>query len=224
MTTFDCWAITNGGRGMRGVIQRPVVYDCLMRPLEASAYWRRRRQLFGSLAGDILEIGVGTGRNLDAYGPRARVTACDIEPQLVAMARGRMARQRMSVLVADAQRLPLRTAHFRYVTAALVFCSLPQPALALAEIARVLRPDGRLILLEHTITDHRAADALLDLLAPSWKTLTGGCVLNRDTALLLTSLGWRMVRHERYAGGLVRLIEALPPCHTIPPASPHTSA
>ena len=121
---------------MRGVIQRPIVYDCLMRPLEGRAYGRRRTQLFGCLTGAILEIGVGTGRNLDAYGPQAHVTACDIEPQLVAMARSRAPQQRMPVLVADAQRLPFRTAHFRYVTAALVFCSLPQPALALREIAR----------------------------------------------------------------------------------------
>lgn len=202
---------------MRGVIQRPIVYDCLMRPLEGSAYGRRRKQLFGSLTGDILEVGVGTGRNLGSYGPQANVTACDIEPQLVAMAWSRAAQQRMPVLVADAQRLPFGTGHFRYVTAALVFCSIPYPTRALREIARVLQADGRLILLEHTITDHRVSDALLDLLAPSWKTFTGGCVINRDTTALLTSLGWRLVRHERYAGGLVRLIEALPPGNTVYP-------
>ena len=88
---------------MRGVIQRPSVYDCLMRPLEGSAYGRRRKQLFGSLAGNILEIGAGTGRNLDAYGSQACVTACDIEPQLVIMARSRATQRRMPVLVADAQ-------------------------------------------------------------------------------------------------------------------------
>src|SRR5918998_5161679 len=155
---------------MRGVIQRPSVYDCLMLPLEGSAYGRHRKHLFGSLSGSILEIGVGTGRNLSAYGPQAHVTGCDIEPQLVALASRRGAMQRMPVLVADAQRLPFRTAHFRYVTAALVFCSLPHPARALREIARVLQPDGRLIQLEHTLTNHRVPDALLDLLAPSWKT------------------------------------------------------
>ena len=196
---------------MRGVIQRPIVYDCLMRPLEGSAYEQRRKQLFGSLAGNILEIGVGTGRNLEAYGPQAHVTACDIEPQLVAMAGGRSPQQSTPLLVADAQILPFRTAHFRYVTAALVFCSLPHPALALREIARVLKADGRLIQLEHTITNHRVSDAMLDLLAPAWKAFTGGCVLNRDTTALLVSQGWHLIRHERYAGGLIRLIEALPP-------------
>ena len=68
-----------------------------------------------------------------------------------------------------------------------------------------------MILLEYSITEHCASDVLLDLLTPSWKALTGGCVLNRDTTGLLRSLGWHLVRHERYAGGLVRLIEALPP-------------
>ncbi len=199
---------------MRGVIQRPIVYDCLMRPLEGRAYGRRRPQLFGRLTGAILEIGVGTGRNLDAYGPQAHVTACDIEPQLVATARSRAPQQHLPVLVADAHCLPFHSAHFRYVTAALVFCSLPHPALALREIARVLRPDGRLVQLEHTTTDHPSADALLDLLAPAWKMVTGGCRLNRDTAALLTALDWHVVRHERYAGGLVRLIEALPPGST----------
>ena len=200
---------------MRGVIQRPNLYDCLMRPLEGSAYDKHRKHLFGSLAGSILEIGVGTGRNLDAYGPQANVTACDIEPQLVAMAGGRAAQQSTPLLVADAQILPFRTAHFRYVTAALVFCSLPHPTLALREISRVLKAGGRLIQLEHTITNHRVSDTILDLLAPSWKTFTGGCVLNRDTTALLVSQGWQLIRHERYAGGLIRLIEALPPNNSL---------
>ena len=196
---------------MRGVIQRPLVYDWLMRPLENSAYARRRTQLFSDLRGDILEVGVGTGSNLDAYGPFACVTACDIEAQLVFTAQKRSKQRAPSLLAADAQRLPFRTGQFKYVTTALVFCSIPQPLEALSEIARVLQPGGRLIQLEHTTTDRRVPDMLLNLLAPAWKTFTGGCVLNRDTTGMLTALGWRMIRHERYVGGLVRLIEALPP-------------
>jgi len=133
----------------------------------------------------------------------------------VATTRRRATQAHLPVLVADAQGLPFRPAHFRYVTAALVFCSLPHPVLALREIARVLRPDGRLVQLEHTTTEHPITDALLDLLAPAWKMVTGGCRLNRDTSALLTALGWHVVRHERYAGGLVRLIEALPPGSTL---------
>lgn len=192
---------------MRGVEQHPALYDRVVRPLDTGKLGSWRRHLFASLRGDILELGVGTGLNLPAYGSDARVIGVDVALDLIRRARSRGAQ----AIVGDGERLPFPDATFDYVTSALVFCSIPAPAQALREVARVLRPGGRLIQLEHTRTNHALPDALLDLITPVWSTLAGGCQPNRDTLALLEQSGWRLLRHDRRLGGLIRLIEALPP-------------
>jgi ubiquinone/menaquinone biosynthesis C-methylase UbiE len=192
---------------MRGVEQRPALYDRIVEPLDAGMLGAWRRQLFGPLRGDVLEIGVGTGLNLRAYGSAAHVIGVDVELPLLrrALERGGL------VLAGSAEELPFPDASFDYVTSALVFCSIPDPERAVREVARVLRPGGRLIQLEHTRTNRRLPDALLTLVAPTWSAIAGGCRPDRDTPALLERCGWRVTRHDRRLGGLIRLLEALPP-------------
>lgn len=198
---------------MRGVEQRPALYDRIVAPLDQGmlGYWRR--QLFAPLVGNILELGVGTGLNLRVYASGAHVTGIDVDLPLVRTAQARALNRGAQVLVADAQRLPFPSATFDYVTSALVFCSIPDPAQALHEVARILRPGGHLIQLEHTRTNRPLPDALLTLITPVWSAVAGGCHPNRDTPALLVRHGWRLLRHERQLSGLIRLIEALPPQH-----------
>lgn len=192
---------------MRGVEQQPDLYDGVVGRLGAGRLGAWRRQIFASLSGDILELGVGTGLNLPAYGAGARVIGVDVELDLIRRARSRGAQ----TIVGDGERLPFPDATFDYVTSALVFCSIADPDLALREVARVLRPGGRLIQLEHTRTNHALPDVLLDLITPLWATIAGGCHPNRDTPALLERSGWQLLRHDRQLGGLIRLLEALPP-------------
>ncbi|HEY0734969.1 MAG TPA: class I SAM-dependent methyltransferase [Herpetosiphonaceae bacterium] len=192
---------------MRGVEQQPDLYDGVVGRLGAGKLGTWRRQIFASLSGDILELGVGTGLNLPAYGSGARVIGVDVELDLLRRALSRGAQ----TIVGDGERLPFPDATFDYVTSALVFCSIPDPDLALREVARVLRPGGRLIQLEHTRTNHALPDAMLDLITPLWATIAGGCHPNRDTPALLERSGWLLLRHDRHLGGLIRLLEALPP-------------
>lgn len=194
-----------------GTMQLPRVYDWAMSPLESLLYARRRHALFGPLRGTILELGAGTGANLGAYGASAHVTALEIEPATAHIAQQRASSCAVRVVVGDAQQLPFAAGSFDYVTTALVFCSLPEPSTALHEIARVLRRGGRLVQLEHTRTGHARTDWLLRTAAPTWKCITGGCNIHRDTVALVQQHGWQLVRHERHVGGLVRVIEALPP-------------
>ncbi|HEY0607748.1 MAG TPA: class I SAM-dependent methyltransferase [Herpetosiphonaceae bacterium] len=183
------------------------MYDGVVGRLGAGRLGAWRRQIFASLSGDILELGVGTGLNLPAYGAGARVIGVDVELDLIRRARSRGAQ----TIVGDGERLPFPDATFDYVTSALVFCSIADPDLALREVARVLRPGGRLIQLEHTRTNHALPDVLLDLITPLWATIAGGCHPNRDTPALLERSGWQLLRHDRQLGGLIRLLEALPP-------------
>jgi ubiquinone/menaquinone biosynthesis C-methylase UbiE len=195
---------------MRGMEQRPAVYDAVVGPMDAARLGRWRRRMFGDLRGAILEIGVGTGLNLRAYGPDATITALEIDRELLWAARDRADERGATVVQADAERLPFAAGSFDIVTSALVFCTIPNPAAALVEVARVLRPGGRLVQIEHTRTN-TAFDVALSAATPLWKRVTGGCHLDRDTPALLQALGWRLTRNERHLGGLFRLLEATRP-------------
>jgi len=195
---------------VKGVEQIGRLYDAVVKPLNRFGLGDLRQELVGTLAGDILEIGVGTGLNLSYYGPQARVTAIDIDPGLLEAAGARARRRGYRLQQADAQKLPFPDASFSTVVSTLVFCSIPEPAPALDEIRRVLRPGGKLLQIEHTRTGRRRIDAVLDTVTPVWKRIAGGCHPNRDTPALLEASGWTIERHERRAGGLIRLLVSRP--------------
>ena len=197
---------------MRGVLQAAPVYDAFVGAFGLAGVGRLRQRLIGGLCGDILEIGVGTGLNLRHYGPNARVTGIEPAVNLLRAAIPRAHAGGHALALASAAALPFSAATFDAVVSPLVFCSIPTPLLlpALAELRRVLRPDGRLLLLEHTRTNRPWLDLTIDVLAPLWLRLSGGCHLDRDTPALLTCAGWHIARHERHACGLYRLLVALP--------------
>jgi SAM-dependent methyltransferase len=214
-------------------------YDRGMLLLEWLMFRRLRRRIFPRLHGDVLELGVGTGVNLPLYESGARVTGCDASGEVLAWAARRHARAPAALVQADVQRLPFADGSFDVVAASLVFCSVADPARALAEARRVLRrpelarpergrraegrcpelafpergrgiegrPGGRLVLLEHTRGSGIGA-WLTDALHPLWNTWSRECRLNRETAQTVVEAGFRLDRVERYALGIVRVIEA----------------
>lgn len=196
---------------MKGVEQIDWIYDMVLRPMNLLGLGAHRHRLVYDLAGDILEVGVGTGLNLHYYGPAARVFGIDPDRELLCTAYRRAERRRYQLQAADAQALPFADQSFDTVVSTLVFCTIPEPLAALLEIGRVLRPGGRLVQLEHTRTGHERPDAILDLIAPAWQLIAGGCHVNRDTASLLGEAGWRIQRHERHAGGFIRILISEPP-------------
>ena len=152
----------------------------------------RHRQLAG-LHGDVIEIGAGNGLNFAHYPPEVtRILALEPEPRLRELARAAAARCGSAVEVVDgvADRLPAEDASMDAAVTTLVLCSVPDPASALAEIRRVLRPGGQLRFLEHVASGssltagiQRALDATI------WPTLAGGCHLHRDTAAAIVEAG-----------------------------------
>ena len=197
---------------MGRVLQAATVYDAFVGAFGVAGVGRLRQRLVGDLAGDVLEIGVGTGLNLRHYGPHARVTGIEPAPVLLRAAVPRARTGGHALALASAAALPFPDRIFDAVVSPLVFCSIPAPLLrpALAELRRVLRPGGRLLMLEHTRTDRPRLDAAIDAFAPLWLRLSGGCHLDRDTPALLVRAGWRIIRHERHALGLYRLLIAVP--------------
>jgi len=197
---------------MGGVLQAAPVYDAFVGTFGLAGVGRLRQRLVGDLAGEILEIGVGTGLNLRYYGPDARVTGIEPAANLLRAAVPRACAGGHALVLASAAALPFPDAAFDAVVSPLVFCSIPASLLlpALAELQRVLRPGGRLLLLEHTRTNRPWLDRFIDVLAPLWLRLSGGCHLDRDTPALLACAGWHIARHERHAYGLYRLLVAQP--------------
>jgi ubiquinone/menaquinone biosynthesis C-methylase UbiE len=170
------------------------------------AAWRW--ELLRTVSGRVLEIGCGRGHNFGHYPAGARVTAFDREPARVRAAARRRAPVRLAV--ADAEALPWPGAAFDAVLGTLVFCSIPHPERALAEARRVLKPGGRLYLVEHIRSGQPGLARWQDRLAPAWLRLSGGCHLNRDTAEAVRGAGFTIEREQRAYRGVLLLVVARP--------------
>jgi len=189
-------------------------YDRGMYPLERAGISSLRRWLTAEARGHVLEIGVGTGANMGLYPAGTTVMATDLEPERLEAAADKARRhgrgRATTFAAADAQDLPFPDNVFDSVVATLVFCSIPQPELALVEIRRVLRPGGRLLLLEHVRGQTPFTRRLTDWLHPVWFAIQGSCHLNRETAATVAGNGFRLNHTSTHGRGLLQLIVASP--------------
>lgn len=185
-----------------------------MYPIERTSLSKLRRWLTAEARGNVLEIGAGTGANLGLYRSGTTVTATDLEPGRLGAAAEKArqnGRERATILAcADAQDLPFPDRAFDTVVGTLVFCSIQQPELALAEIRRVLKPDGRLLLLEHVRGQTPFTRRLTDWLHPVWFAIQGSCHLNRETASTVTANGFQLDHTSTHGRGLLQMIIASP--------------
>ena len=160
-------------------------------------HWRQR--LVENLIGEVLEIGAGSGSNLPLYRRAAHVWAT--EPDADAASKATLAAASASVpvqvRVAPAESLPFAADSFDHVVSSLVFCSVTDPAQALAEIGRVLRPGGVLHMLEHVRPGFAPLSWAAGAITPAWSRMAGGCHLDRPTVDLLADHGWQVTIHRR---------------------------
>lgn len=169
-----------------------LIYDrFLFGPSQQAGLADKRREALAAASGKVLEIGAGTGLNLAAY-PREGITRLVCTEPNRAMsrqleARGAEAPVAVEVIAASAEWLPFEDASFDCVTGTLVLCEASSPATALAEIARVLRPGGHYLFLEHVRSSDPAQARMQDRWAPAWRFMAGGCNCNRDTLATIES-------------------------------------
>ena len=175
-------------------------YDRIMSSVEDAGLAQWRIELLGALSGDVLEVGSGTGRNV-AYYPAGIGRLVLTEPDRHMRARLLRAaggRSDTEVVDAPAEDLPFDDASFDAVVCTLVLCSVKDPARALGEVFRVLRPGGRLVFIEHVAAADRSRRLLWQhRLEPVWKRLAGNCHLTRRTEEDIISSGFELVHVQR---------------------------
>jgi ubiquinone/menaquinone biosynthesis C-methylase UbiE len=187
------------------------LYDLMEVPVERWAFSRWRKELWSRVSGRrILEVGVGTGKNIPYYPAHVQVTAVDLSEKMLARARHRaqVLGAEVDLRLMDAQRLEFLDAAFDAALATFVFCSVPDPIVGFRELARVVKPDGQVLLLDHVRVDRPVIGTAMDLLDPFIVRMMGAHI-NRRTAENVRKAGLAIERVEELApGGLVKLIIA----------------
>jgi ubiquinone/menaquinone biosynthesis C-methylase UbiE len=181
-------------------------YDAAMRPLERWFLTRWRDEALNLLpaTGRILEVGAGTGLNFQHYPHGVHGVATELSCEMLRRAGNKPRPAGLNLVQNDAEQLPFKDASFEAALATLVFCSIPSPQAAFAELQRVIRPGGKIVLLEHVRPP--------GLLGPAFDLLSFITVkfcadhFNRQTAAEAQRAGFHVLRLERRLQGIFNLI------------------
>ena len=174
------------------------------------------RTMFNILRGKILEVGVGTGENLKYYHSSAKLTVFDWSPQMILQTKMKVKRLGLrnvkNFVIGDIQRLSnyFEPNSFDYVTSTCVFCSVPYPIKGFKEISKALHPSGKLVQIEHGISNFR----LLNLFMRAFDPITAnvrGFHLTRNTLSNLETAGFEVIHEWSLdSAGIVKVIISKP--------------
>ena len=179
------------------------LYDRFMRDMERECGNAWRNELLTDLRGAVLEIGAGTGANLDHYRDLDRLVLAEPDDHMRRRLSAKVARTHPAVartvdLVSwPAEHIESEPHAFDAVVSTLVLCSVRDPKRSLQEIRRVLKPEGKLVFLEHVAADDPARLVWQRRVEPLWKLVAGNCHLCRETARSIEDAGFRFDRITR---------------------------
>ena len=180
-----------------GFYREQIIPYLVHRSMRQEALVAYRERVVSGAVGRILEIGIGSGVNLRYYGDRAEhVIGLDPSAKLLAMADAADRRTDLSVelVKGSAEMIPIGDTTIDTVLTTWTLCSIPDLNQALSEMRRVLKPNGRLLFVEHGLSPDNKVRRWQNRLNPVWKRVAGGCHLNRAIAQLIEVAGFRIER------------------------------
>ncbi|MFA7509064.1 MAG: class I SAM-dependent methyltransferase [Mycolicibacterium vanbaalenii] len=178
------------------------MYERISAESEERGTAERRDHALAGLSGRVIEVGAGNGLNFGHYPPTvAEVVAVEPDDHLRGLAAqaAESAPVPVQVLAGHATALPVEDGGFDAVVASLVLCSVPDQRAALAEMRRVLKPDGQLRFFEHVRSQTPWLGLLEDAITPLWSRIGGGCHPNRDTTAAIRAAGFDIETLDRFS-------------------------
>lgn len=176
-------------------------YDLMNKRGEKKTFSKWRKQYFSKLKGDILEVGIGTGSSLECYNKDARVIGLDFSEGMLKKAREKLNKLNKKNIVlkkGDVENLKFKDNTFDYVLTSCVFCSVPNPVKGLEEIKRVLKPTGKLIMIEHVLSRNIFIALFEHIHNPITKFIMG-VNINRNTKKNIILSGMRIIEDKNLA-------------------------
>lgn len=166
------------------------VYDRIMAESEAACLAAWRTELLADVSGSVLELGAGTGANLEHYRQEARVCLAEPNEHMRRKLEDKLTDARFEVADHAGEQLPYGADSFDAVVATLVLCSVDEPKRVLDEVYRVLKPGGAFIFIEHVGAERGSSRRVWQgRVEPVWKFLAGNCHTTRDTEGLIDAAG-----------------------------------
>ena len=197
---------TSGGRSERFRSHRAfaAIWDQATKR-ESRAEQQLRREAAARVAGRVLELGVGVGANWPYLAETLEYEGVEPDIHMLRRARRRAASmgRTLSLKCARAEALPFESETFDTVLVTFTLCTVQDPASALSEVMRVLKPGGALVFVEHVRPDGTVSGWLMDRVTPAWQRVAGGCQPNRKTADTIVQAGFEIeTMDRRRANGL----------------------
>ena len=173
----------------RYCLPRLLDFACSMKPIP-----RQRAKVVPRAHGKVLEIGIGSGLNLEHYDSSRLTSLHGLDPaqEMSRLARKRMRKAGLDVelIHLSAEAIPADVASYDCIVCTYTLCTIPDAVAALGEMRRVLKPDGELLFCEHGLAPDPGVARWQDRLNPIWKPIAGGCNMHRDIPALLEQGGF----------------------------------
>lgn len=182
-------------------------YDLLEKPMEVMSMKKWRMEAMKDLKGKVLEVGIGTGRNIEHYFEDLDITAIDFSERMLEKAKQKVEKfnKKVNLMQMDAQDLKFSDNTFDTVFTTCVFCSVPDPIMGLKEIRRVCKPIGKIIMIEHVRSERKVLGFIMDVLNPLVVN-TYGANINRRTVENIHKSGYTKVEVKNLFGDIVKKI------------------
>lgn len=184
------------------------VYNLMELPIELLFFRHWRKRLFKMIKGiRILEVGIGTGKNINYYPADISAVGIDLSEGMLSKAKPIAAAHEVDLVQMDIEHLAFKENPFDTIISTYVFCSVPNPIVGLKELKKVLEPNGQLLFLEHVLPENKLLAWIFNKL-DHFMVLVSGVHINRNTADNIRKAGFELIYEENLLSSIFKLYAA----------------